>query len=233
MDRQNITIDFKDTQLVGDIVPPDSVPQALFLHGAGQSNRLRYDYLRQPLVADEIASCAFDFIGHGETGGNLQNSSLRERTDQASTVIDTLSLPEPFGIVAGSMSAYTALRLTQLYDIDRLVLIVPAVYPEDAYDLPFSEDFSRKIREKDGWSQSDAWEILESYAGKLLILAAGNDEKIPQEVPQRIYDSAVHAESRVLHVVKKAPHQIREFLLDPQNDAEFKKCYSLIMDTLS
>lgn len=209
MKRNTITIDFKETQLVGDILPADSVPDVIFLHGAGTSDRMRYDYLRLPLVKDGIASCAFDFIGHGETGGQLESSSLEERTDQASSVIDTLSMPQPIGIVATSGSADVAIRLTQFFEVNRLVLLVPAVQDEEA------------------------WETLNTFDGKLLIIAAGDDQVVPREIVDQIYAEAKYAASRQIHVVEGASHQIQQFLTDPANKEEFDKCYKLIKEALS
>ncbi len=230
---RNFAVDYKGTQLYGDVLSTGSQTRILFLHGAGAADRSRYDYVRLPLAQDGTANASFDFIGHGETGGDLLTSSLRDRTSQVGAVISALSLSQPLGIVAGSMSAYTAIRLTQLYSIDRLVLLVPGIYHRDAYLLLFGKEFSEKIREPNSWQDSDAWEILGAFTGKLLILAAENDETIPKEVPQKIYDSAMNTSSRHLHIVKNAPHRIREFLIDPNNKEAFDRCYRLIKDILS
>jgi uncharacterized protein len=76
----------------------------LFLHGAGTSTRCQFDPLRQQLWENRIQSVAFDFVGHGETGGYLQPSSLRHRFEQSCCVIEAMKLKEPFSIVAESMS---------------------------------------------------------------------------------------------------------------------------------
>lgn len=234
MERTSITIDFKETELVGDILPADSVPDVLLLHGAGTSNRFRYDYLRLPLAKDGIATCGFDFVGHGETGGELQQSSLAERTDQAATVIDTLAMPQPLGLIGASMGAYTAIRLLQSFEVDRLVLLVPGIYRDDVYDISFDRDeFTNKIHKPQSWEQSDAWEILNTYTGKLLIVAAENDGVVPREIVDRIYDEARNASERHIHVIPGATHQIREFLVDPANEEEFQKYYQLIKQVLS
>lgn len=230
--KNTFSLSFKETELIGDILPHDAVTQAVFLHGAGSSERSVYDYLRQPLAKQGIASAAFDCIGQGETGGKLIGSSLQERTDQASTVTDALSVPEPFALLGGSMGAYTAIKLTQLYEVDRLVLMVPGVYREDVYDLPFGDNFTQLIREDKSWENSDAWEILESFHGKLLIVAAENDATVPAEIPQRLYDAAKYAD-RQLHIVKGAPHNIHNFLADPNNKTAFDECYTLIASVLN
>ncbi len=230
--HKEFKVAFKDTELVGDILPAEQDPRILFLHGAGSSNRRRYDYFRLPLAEDGIASVAFDSIGHGDTGGVLEGSNLAERTEQARAVIDSALTVQPFGIMAGSMGAYTAIKLTKLYPIDRLVLMVPAVYNRDLYSVPFGPQFKEKVQQPKSWENSDAWDILGSYTGKLLLVVAENDGVVPKEIPERIYQAAVNAKNRELYVVNQASHQIREYLVDPTHKNEFNDCYQRVKQTL-
>lgn len=232
MERDLFQVDFGGIPLIGDILPAGARPNVIFLHGAGKADRARYDYIRLSLARDGISSCSFDFIGHGATGGDLQASSLKERTNQARAVIETLSLSQPLKIIAGSMSAYTAIKLTEYYKIDGLVLIVPGIYRADVYETPFGPEFSQKIRESRSWLKSDAWAILAKYTGKLLIISAEDDKIVTSEIPQKIFDAAKKTSSRRLHTVKKAPHQIREYLVDPSHKEDFDQCYALIKDAL-
>ncbi len=232
MKRELFAVRFNKTKLIGDIIPAGAKTSVLILHGSGKSNRLRYDYIRFPLAEDGIATCAFDFIGHGETGGNFESTSLKKRTQQAVAIIGQLKLSQPLGLLGGSMGAYTSIKLTEIFQVDRLVLTVPAVYSKDVYKIPFGKNLTEKLREKEGWRDSDAWEILEKFRGKLLIVVAGNDEVIPREVPKRIYEAASNAKSRHVHVLKNAPHQIRKHLIDPMNESIFQEYYTLVKETL-
>ncbi len=91
--------------LVGDVLTGEEPPRLLLLHGGGQSNRGRFRLLREHLLSHAVGSVAFDCIGHGETGGDLRQSSLQSRTKQACAVIDALALPQPFSILGASMGA--------------------------------------------------------------------------------------------------------------------------------
>lgn len=232
MEKQLFIIKFKSNKLIGDIIPEGVKPNVLILHGSGKSNRLHYDYIRFLLAEDGIATCAFDFIGHGETGGDIKSTSLKDRTQQAAAIIDQLKLSQPLGLLGGSMGAYTAIKLTELYKVDRLVLVVPAVYSKGVYTIPFGEDLTERLREKEGWKDSDAWSILEKFSGKLLIGVAQNDEIIPREIPERIYAAARNAKSSQIFVSKNAPHKIREYLLDPKNQSMFQEYYALVRQVL-
>jgi len=103
---------------------------------------------------------AFDCIGHGETGGDLKQSSLQSRTAQACAVIEALSLPQPFAVLAGSMGGYTAVTLLPRYAIANLILVVPAMYAAEAFAVPFNAGFTEIIRRPNSWESSDGWELL-------------------------------------------------------------------------
>lgn len=151
---------------------------------------------------------------------------------KTAAVIDQLKLSQPLGLFGGSMGAYTAIKLTEIYKVNRLVLAVPAAYSKDVYDIKFGEDLTKRLREKEGWKNSDAFDILEKFRGKLLVVVAENDEIIPSEVSRLIYKSASKAKNRQIYVLKNAPHKIREYLIDPKNQSIFREYYALVGDTL-
>ncbi len=89
MNKTNFTVPYRATKLVGDyICSTEGYPEILFLHGAGSANRHRFYKLRKKLFEQfNFSSCAFDFLGHGDTGGSIYNTSLKEKTEQATGVI--------------------------------------------------------------------------------------------------------------------------------------------------
>lgn len=179
--------------------------EAIVLHGAGKSSMNRFVRLRESLNDNGIPSSSFDFIGHGETGGNISDSTLHGRTDQAATVIRHTCI-EPLTLIAASMSGYTAIKLTEVFAVSNLILLVPAVYTPRAYDLSFGSEFSAAIRIPGSWQESDAFSIISIFKGNLLIIAAEVDNVIPMEVIERIYSSAKNARNRHLHIVPNSRH---------------------------
>ena len=115
-------------------------------------------------------------------------------------------LQEPLTLIGASMSGYTAVKLTRLHEVKNLVLIVPAMYTPEAYEVPFNGGFSEIIRSHRSWERSDAWEILRGFTGKLLVVAAEHDTVIPREVVQRTFESAAQAQFRDLYIVPGASH---------------------------
>jgi pimeloyl-ACP methyl ester carboxylesterase len=179
--------------------------ETMVLHGAGNSSRARFSRLRQSLNGCGIPSVSFDFIGHGETGGDIQGCTLRGRTEQAAAVV-RYACAEPLTLIASSMGAYTAIKLTEIFTVDNLILLVPAVYTPRAYNLPFGPDFSAAIRRPGSWQDSDAFDILTGFKGNLLVIAAESDDVIPIEVVEKIHASANNAKVRNLHVVPASDH---------------------------
>jgi uncharacterized protein len=179
--------------------------ETIVLHGAGKSSRGRFSRMRTNLNARGIPSASFDYIGHGETGGDLFGTSLHARTKQAAMVIRHVCI-EPLTLIAASMSAYTAIKLTEKFTVNNLVLMVPAVYTPKAYNIAFGPEFSAIIRVPNSWQDSDAFRILKKFTGNLLVVAAENDHVIPMEVVERINESARHARTNHLHIVPESAH---------------------------
>ncbi len=204
MKLEKFEVNFQGHFLKGDKVGESC--DTIFLHGAGQSSRKRFEKLRKNLNKKGFSSIGFDFIGHGETGGEMTDTSLNIRTKQALSVIDEHS-PQILNLIGSSMSAYTAIKLTEMISVKNLVLMVPGVYTPKAYTVNFGSSFSRIIRLENSWHDSDAFDILKKFKGNLLILAAQNDNVIPQELLTMLFDSAINANSKKLHIVQDAEHR--------------------------
>lgn len=183
-----------------------SSSHAILLHGAGNSSRSGFTRLRHAMHNYGISSVSFDFIGHGETGGELLGSSLRERTAQAAAVIRKHCTLNPCTVIAASMGAHIAIKLTELFPIDNLVLLVPAVYSQHAYNIPFGPRFTKAIRTPHSWHNSDAFDILRSFCGSLIIIAAESDNVIPAELVNRLHGCAKNARCTYYHIVPGSSH---------------------------
>jgi pimeloyl-ACP methyl ester carboxylesterase len=231
MEKEIIKTEYKSITIVADIIPARSQPQVLLLHGAGASNRLIYEAIRKELAQNNISSYALDFLGYGDTGGNLNDSSLKSRTEQVQAVIEKANVVKPLVVVAGSMAAYNAIKLTEIYPVSLLVLSAPGLYRPDVYEVNFGNNFSALIREPKSWDKTDAWEILNKYKGNLIVLKGGKDEVIPVEIPQKIYDSAINVNYREVITFPDAPHRIMNDYL-PQHLEDLKRVVDKIIELM-
>lgn len=203
MHLNTFEFDFNGFNIKGDKYSNNC--NTVVLHGAGKSSRKRFEKLRDSLNKKGLSSMCFDFIGHGESEGKMSNSSLKKRSKQAEIAIKQHA-PNFSTLIGSSMSAYTAIKLTKMFTIENLILMVPGVYTPKAYTLNFGPEFSKIIRVKKSWMDSDAFSILKKFKGNLLIIAAQNDSVIPNEILENIYDSAICANTKELHIVADAEH---------------------------
>lgn len=212
MKQTSFKTSFQGSTLIGDTIIARTNTNWLCLHGAGQADGKRFSQLRKLLAHKDIGSYSFDFIGHGETGGDLHGSSLESRVAQVSAVIESQGLQQPLSIIASSMGGYVAIKLTELYKVQNLILLAPAVYTTKAHNIPFGPAFTETVRNPFSWRETDAWKILERYTGNLLIYEAEHDQIIPHEIIERIYNAARNAKSREVIVIKEATHSLAKWL---------------------
>src|SRR3989344_217760 len=220
MSKQKFSIDFRQMKLIGDAIFKNDKSHLLCLHGGGPIGRKRFDKLREALFNKKMSSCAFDFIGHGETAGDVTASSLKSRVEQALAVIKSQALSQPLSVIASSMSGHISIKLTKFLDIENIILLAPAVYTSKAYSVSFGPKFSEIIREQYSWRHSDIWEFLKDYRGNLLIFAAEKDQIIPNEVIKRIYNSATNTNTKEIITFKNATHPLIEWLDKHPNHLE-------------
>lgn len=212
LSRATFTLPFLHTLLHGDCcTSPAPLRQLMLLHGAGQADRSSYLPLRQHLQSQQIASSAFDFIGHGETGGSLLGSSLRQRVEQALAVYRHCHAGNtPVALLGSSMGAYIALRLLDQLPCSHLILQVPGAYTPQAFDVPFGPAFSAMLRQPLSWLESDAWPRLQQFRGHVLIVAAEQDTVIPRLLVEKLYASTSRCRSSQLLWLPGAGHQLSQ-----------------------
>ena len=222
---QYFDIPFNTFKISTSLLEPTLNRQCLMIHGGARSQDIFHD-LRIMLAQHHIGSLSFDAIGHGKSSGKLSDSSLALRSLQALHVLK--HHPTSSNICFGvSMGAYNAIKLSQNIPIHSLILIVPGVYTPDAYNIHFGTEFSKIIRQKDSWFLSDAWEIIESFKGRLLIISAEYDEVVPNQIPEKLFQSAQQCEWKHHLMIPKAIHKgIMEYIFSSN---ELKKQFSFYL----
>lgn len=176
-----------------------SVPRLLSLHGGGATtNHRRVDYLLQPLATQGWAGAAFDFVGHGTTGGSLLGSSLADRQAQALAVAAHLGLGAthpPLALIASSMGGHTACQLLDTLQPRALVLFCPAAYTPAAEHQPFGPTFQQTLRATTDFADALAWAALRRFRGRLLLVWGAEDAVIPPTVIRGYSQAAMAARS--------------------------------------
>lgn len=209
-------IRFEQTFLHGDVLfkaSNDESPDILFLHGAATSdNRNDFFLLRQILLSQfGLSSGAFDCIAHGSTGGELYDSSLEHRTKQCSDIIDACFDSQPFSIVAVGMGAYSALKLSELFAIENLILIVPEFYNQNIYSSLFEAGSVNNIRFLKKWEQTDAWSIINRFQGSLSVISSDEDKLLAPKFMQNLEASTGNKKQANLDVFANTPRRLIEY----------------------
>ncbi len=172
----------------------------VLLHGAGNGTKDRLLPLLTEFVSRGCRGLAFDFSGHGESTGDIRELSLRRRLEQAVAVIDArVPAGGPLVVVGFSMSGQTVADVVAHYGarVVAVGLCAPAVYAEEAWEVPFGDGdgrFSEIIRRPQGWRAAPALDVLRGYEGRAVLAVPGTDAIIPPAVTQAVQEAlAAHA----------------------------------------
>jgi uncharacterized protein len=222
----NFSQDIGSVTLYGDIFGVESDHVVLCLHGGGARGRVGFEKMRRALESKGISTHAFDYKGHGDTGGKLTTTSLLDKVNQTKLIIASQKIKEPFSIIASSMGAYIAIKMTELYDVENLILLAPAVYDKDAYTVPFGFKFSSIIRRQLSWLDSDAWDSIKKYTGNMLVIQAGRDQVIPNGLVEKIYQSAVQTKTKEVIRIENATHPLTDWINSQPDD------FSKVIDSI-
>lgn len=180
----------------------------LIMHGAGTSSSKGFLNLKTYLHNHDFETITFDFLGHGDTGGKLQNSSLEKRTEQALAVVHKFNLYKDLNIIGFSMGAHNALQISAQTSAARLGLAIPAIYSAKAETVTFGPSFTSCIRRHRSWEDSSCFSIIENFRGKLLVISAEKDNVIPAEIPCRLIERARNCLNAEHHCIRQAGHDL-------------------------
>ena len=207
-----------------------SVNTAVLLHGGGTSAADGFQELRTFLCARNISTVAFDFVGHGRTGGSQLGTTLDERVRQVVSVVASLRLePTTTTLIGFSMGAYVAAKVALEIAVPRLCLAIPAAYAAQAYTAPFGPQFTQVLRTHRSWEQSDAFDLIRRYVGHLLVVSAEEDRAVPAEIPKMYFAGGIKCASTRHHVVRRSGHNLSEhYEREPQaREAAYAEIASL------
>lgn len=213
--RRPFQLPFRDLPLRGTVhATAGHAPRILALHGGGASSRLGYGPLLDFLADHGHSSVAFDFAGQGESAGDLAASGLRDRALQALAVVDFLKMPRPVSLIASSMGGHIACSLIEALAPPALVLYCPAAYEAAALEVPFGPAFQQVIRATGDFAASPAFDALERFEGRLLLVLGAEDAVIPRQVQEEYTRRARRARSVEVLRLDGAGHHLHAWLKD-------------------
>lgn len=214
MTIQAFTLPFENLLLNGATIGADAAhpPVVMSLHGGGTARHTGVHYLMQPLAAAGFPGVTFDFSGHGGSSGLVEGSGLDHRAAQARAVADHLALRPPLALIGTSMGGHIACRLIEQFQPPALVLFCPAAYSAEAETVPFGPAFQQVLRGTTDFHASPAFDALEIFEGRLLVVFGDEDAVIPAAVQQQYAERARKARSVEVIRLPGAPHRLHGWL---------------------
>jgi uncharacterized protein len=187
--RKDITFLSDNIKLFGVLVVPQRAQRGvIFFHGGGHASTKRYSFLQTYFEKVGIASLSFDFRGCGQSQGSFEDGSLVNRLIDAENALlffqnqTGLAIDNIF-VWGSSMGGHIACRLTEKYPkLAGVILQSAAAYGVSAENVLLNDEFSNMIRQEKSWENSPAFQALEKFAGKKLVVFGERDVVIPEEV---------------------------------------------------
>ncbi|MBJ9977465.1 alpha/beta hydrolase [Pseudomonas sp. S75] len=148
----------------------------LFVVGGARSDFTRLNPLLYRLQRQGIGSLTANLSGHSlASEPGAEGASLAINLDEAQRFVQHLS-GRCRTLLGHSLGAAIALKLAaQLPQIDKLVLICPAVYPDAAHTEPFGPAFSAAIRQPWAFLDCDSYAFLRQFNGRVLLVIGEYD----------------------------------------------------------
>jgi len=182
-------------------------PGILFLHGGGKSSKESFSFTQEILYNHGISSLAIDFCGVGESAGDFESGSLKNRLIDAKRAYDFLKKYAKSIFICGySMGGHTAVELTSICKIEGLVLVSAAAYSKEAESKLFNESFTEILHKKDSWANSPVFAVLKKFKKSILLIYSENDSIIPLGVIEK-YTAAAGKFGELVNI-KNGDHQL-------------------------
>lgn len=204
--------------------PPDKKnknPAILFIHGWTSDRKRSFQYAKS-LAKLGYVCLLFDLRGHGTSEGNINTTTTKEFAGDVIAAYDYLAEldgvdMENISVVGSSFGGYHVALLTAERKVKRLVMRVPADYPNENFDKSKMETSGGEGPDIVEWRNQPrkpgdtfALDALHNFGGEVLIIEAEKDDVIPHQLIEN-YINAIADKSKLTHVVmKNAPHSIKE-----------------------
>ncbi|MBU0962445.1 MAG: alpha/beta fold hydrolase [Nanoarchaeota archaeon] len=206
----------QNEKLVVEINEPKDIigPTMLILHAlTGKKENKTINFLAKRLPEFGYKTIQFDFSGHGESGGNIEEATVSKQLEDIKSVISQLKIKELI-IIGNSFSVITALAFSKEKDVKGLILLGGrAKYLEYIKTL---EKINTKYKLIDNifidesfvddYKKYDPIKNISGLDIPILIIHGENDEIIPKEDAQILYNSCP-SKKKNLKIIKGADHR--------------------------
>jgi len=224
MQQETFTLKTGKTKLQGVHHIPEKSPAPYIISAHGMlstKDSPKYTTLGANLVENGFGFVRFDFTGCGESSGDFADSTLTQRIEDLTKIIDwTVSLETcngTKGLFGSSLGGTVALVAGSLRKVDALVLLATPIKQNTASPAPEL----REVRKRYPHFFDDFHANLDTFPFEkihhALIIHGSQDQVVSPENAHFIYEKIAHPKK--IWIVKGADHQfldedLRKSMLD-------------------
>lgn len=177
--------------------------------------------------ATDITFATLDYAGHGLSSVSMDDSTRKQQYEETIAVYDELKKLgyKNIIVIGGSYGGYMTALLTGVRDVHTAVLRAAANYPDDEFELPYtqtlrSNNYEEYVKSKDHdamLTNSMATRAIENYDGFVYVLEHELDEVVPAKVPRHYFKAAKHGNYLIIPNTKHSP----KLMANPQAHFEY------------
>jgi pimeloyl-ACP methyl ester carboxylesterase len=214
-----LSLRVEDQSVQGTLLAPEKlIPGILFVHGWGGTQE--QDLARAEEIAQLGCLCfTFDLRGHAATEPQRQQVTRDDGLADVLAAYDFLAGqemvdPSAIAVVGTSYGGYLAALLTEHRPVNWLALRVPALYPDDGWDVPKALlDRTAVLRYRRRFhapGKNRALRACNRYEGDVLIVESELDTQVPHPAIASFMAAFRHANSLSYRVIRGADHALQD-----------------------
>lgn len=223
--EEAVRLDVGSHQLAATVVAPGRhvpgapFPGVLFIHSWGESQS-QYLMRARQVAALGCVCLTFDLSGHGATHSQWTTVSRETNFHDVLAAYDLLaSRTEVDGsamaVVGSSYGGYLGAILTAERPVRWLAMRVPALYPDDGWELPKQElhhdfDLTSYRQRRTAAVENRALRACAAFPGDVLLVESEHDEIVPHPVIQSYREACAPCCSLSHEVIQGADHGLTD-----------------------
>ncbi|MDM0078499.1 alpha/beta fold hydrolase [Variovorax sp. J2P1-59] len=200
------------------VAAPTSLPGILIVHG-WDSDQAHYQIRAEDLAALGCVCLTFDLRGHGQRQDVRASVSRHDNLCDVLAAFDLLARqttvdPKAMALIGTSYGGYLAAIASAARDVRWMALRVPALYPDDGWDVPkkqLDRAAIRTYREQVRPPDSDrALRACQAFRGDAFVVGSTRDDLVPREGIASYVRALQGAKSITHRMIEGADHGLSD-----------------------
>ena len=191
-----------------------SNPSIIFFHGWA-SNEKRYIERAKYLVKLGYICFAFNLRGHGTSDGDIKRLSREDHLNDIIAAYKYLIKQDyvdkaKISLVGKSYGGYLSIIASSKINFNKLILIAPALYPDEDFDKPTYELIKKNpniFRQyKTDYRNNIALRSFRNFEKEKMLIVCEKDEEVPRSITDCYKNSVNNYSNFTYKVIKDTDH---------------------------